>query len=163
MPANRRVLLILTAAVLLAALAGLLGWRLSARPDTAAPATIGVQSLAGHQFCGGSIRIYTDADMLRIAHTLAVDSRSVGVFTRTKQESYVQFQRDFAGQPGLLTLARPAALPAEIDVLPATHVDLAQFADQLRSQFSAAKTVGWAPRAPTCPASGEWPSPTPTK
>jgi hypothetical protein len=175
---NRRVLVILAAVVLVGAVAGLLVWRLGGRTDTARPATArpttttttthppaGVQPLAGHHFCVGSIRIYTntDADMLRIAQTLGGDARAAGVFTRTKQEAYEEYQRVFADQPGLLTIARPEALPAEIDVLPAAQLNLARFADQLRVQFPAAQTVDWTPRAPTCPASGEWPTPTPTR
>jgi hypothetical protein len=121
--------------------------------------------LAGHRFCSGSIRIYTntDADMQRIAQTLGGDPRAAGVFTRTKEESYTEYQRVFADQPSLLNIARPEALPAEIDVLPAAHLDAARFADQLRAQFPAAQSVDWTPRAPTCPAGGEWPSPTPTR
>jgi hypothetical protein len=173
-----RVLVILAVVILVGAVAGLLVWRLGGRTDTAPLSTTtsrpvttttnrppaGVQPLAGHRFCGGSIRIYTntDADMLRIARTLGEDSRSAGVFTRTKQESYAEYQRVFADQPSMLTAVRPEALPAEVDVLPATHLDLARFADQLRAEFPTAQTIDWTPRAPTCPASGEWPSPTPT-
>jgi hypothetical protein len=161
---NRRLIGILAAVVLVGVFAGLLVWRLAGRTDTAQPnhPPAGVQPLAGHQFCGGSILIYTntDADMQRIAQALGADPRAAGVFTRTKQESYTVYQRDFADQPSLLTLARPAALPAEIQVLPAANLDPARLADQLRAQFPAAQTVDWVPRATTCPANGEWPSPT---
>jgi hypothetical protein len=109
---NRRLVGILAAVVLVGVFAGLLVWRLGGRTDTAQPnhPPAGVQPLAGHQFCSGSILIYTntDADMRRIAQALGADPRAAGVFTRTKQESYTVYQRDFADQPSLLTLARPA-------------------------------------------------------
>jgi hypothetical protein len=176
---NRRVLVILAAVVLVGTFAGLLVWRLGGHTNTATPATTkpttasptmtsrppgGVQPLAGRQFCGGGVRIYAnaDADMLRIAHALGGDSRAAGVFTQTKEEALAAYQRIFANQPSLLTLVRPEALPAEVLVLPATQVDLARFADQLRAQFPTAQTVDSTPRAPRCPASGEWPSSTPT-
>lgn len=176
---NRRVLVILAAVVLVGVVAGLLGWRLSGHTNTATPITTGpatasptmasrppggVQPLAGRQFCGGSVRIYTaaDADMLRIAHALGGDSRVAGVFTQTKEEAFAAYQRIFASQPSLLTVARPEALPAEVLVLPATQLDLGRFADQLRARFPTAQTVESTPRAPRCPASGEWPSPTAT-
>lgn len=165
--ANRRLAGILAAVVLVGAFAGLLVWRLGGHTDTAQPnhPPAGVQPMAGHQFCSGSVVIYTntDADMQRIAQTLGGDQRAAGVYTRTKLESFAQYQRDFADQPALLTIARPAALPAEIQVLPAAQIDLTRFADQLRAQFPTAQTVNSIPRAATCPADGEWPSPTPTR
>ncbi|HYS38231.1 MAG TPA: hypothetical protein VEO01_21645 [Pseudonocardiaceae bacterium] len=171
---NHRVLVILAVVVLVGALVAVLVWRLGGRTDTAAPTNspatttnrspAGVQPLAGRTFCSGSIRIYTDTDtgMLRIAQTLGTDSRTAGVFTVTKQESFTQFKREFADQPSLLNIARPEALPAEVFVLPAAHIDLAGFAAQLRTQFPTAQTVDWTPRSPTCPASGQFPPSTPT-
>jgi hypothetical protein len=169
---NLRVLVILAAVVLVGAVAAVLVWRLGSR--TAAPATAnhpaaislpaGVQPLAGRAFCGGSIHIYTDTDtgMFRIAQALGTDPRTAGVFTVTKQESYTRFKQDFADQPSLLNIARPEALPAEVLVLPATHVDLAGFTAQLRTQFPTAQSIDSTPRTPTCPASGQFPPATPT-
>lgn len=98
---------------------------------------IGPIPLAGRDLCADQVRINTDTDaqMMRIARLLVHDRRVKVVYTETKLQALHHFQREYADQPGLVAVARLAAMPADVLVVPVDGVDVTKLGTAYRTQF----------------------------
>lgn len=102
--------------------------------------------LAGPYVCAAQVTIWMpvaggDASARRVAAELKGDRRFWAVAVETQQQSYVQFEREFADMPELAKLGRPQALPAVVWLLPAPGLNHDKLAAQLHAQYPAADDV----------------------
>jgi cell division protein FtsX len=115
-------------------------------PSAAAlpPAPTGISAPGGGKDCAaGRIVAYfkTDDQMREAGDKLQNDPRVTNLARETKAEAYARYKQIFADQPELVNLARPEALPASVQVTPATGVTKDQLMAELRKQFPAADQI----------------------
>lgn len=114
----------------------------------------GYQALTPEQYdlCVRQVTLYFDGEdpdpvMRAAAAELRGNEWFESVREETRQEAFENFKETFAGQPELVELARPEALPASVKLMVHEGSTAKQFEGALRRQFPDAEvtTTAWCP------------------